>query len=175
MSQNSMPPSFAVPPPSLDWVGADLDRFDLPEAYALIVPGGAPHRPEKRWPLANFAELATKLAGDGVTPVVAGGASEREAGVAIAAAEASARDLTGRTDLQELVVLARGARLAVGNDTGPMHIAAVSGIASVVLFGAGSEPSRAAPRGLRVTVLQRSPLATLSVPEVLEAVRAAIS
>jgi ADP-heptose:LPS heptosyltransferase len=164
-----------VPAPSLDWVGADLDRFDLPEAYALIVPGGAPHRPEKRWPLDDFAELATKLAGDGVTPVVAGGASERDAGVAVTAAEASARDLTGRTDLQELVVLARGACLAVGNDTGPMHIAAVSGTASVVLFGPGSEPARAAPRGRRVTVLQRSPLAALSVPEVLEAVRAAIS
>ena len=35
----------AVPAPDLSWAEADLDRFDLPARFALLAPGGAPHRP----------------------------------------------------------------------------------------------------------------------------------
>ncbi|MBV9552244.1 MAG: glycosyltransferase family 9 protein, partial [Alphaproteobacteria bacterium] len=43
-----------VPPPDLTWASADVARFALPADYVLMIPGGAPHRPEKRWPLDNF-------------------------------------------------------------------------------------------------------------------------
>lgn len=158
-----------VPPPTLDWVHADVGAFDLPESYALLVPGGAAHRPAKRWPVEHYAALAGALVAHGLTPVVVGGGDEIALSAAIHEAIPGTRNLTGRTSLAELTVIARGARLAVGNDTGPMHIAAVAGTRSVVLFGAESDPERAAPRGPAVTVLRRMPLSALVLAEVLAA------
>jgi len=161
----------SVPAPSLDWVQVDVGAFGLPRDYALLVPGGAAHRPEKRWPVERYAALGRALAAHGLTPVVVGGAGEAELGAAVTAAVPGTRDLTGRTGLAELTVIARGARLAVGNDTGPMHLAAVAGAPSVVLFGPASDPARAAPRGPAVTVLRRAPLAALGCAEVLRAAK----
>ena len=58
----------------------------------------------------------------------------------------SAIDLTGRTSIADLAVVAASADLAVGNDTGPMHVAAGVGCPSVVLFAAVSDPDLTAPR-----------------------------
>lgn len=151
-----------VPPPTLDWARADVSRFGLRAPYALLVPGGSAHRPRKRWPVERYAELARRLADRGVRPVVIGGPDERGIGSAIPAA----RDLSGETTIPELAELARGAALAVGNDTGPMHVCAIAGCRSVVLFSGESDPARTAPRGPSVRVLRREPLSTLSVDEV---------
>jgi len=156
-----------VPPPSLDWAGADVSRLLPAGPYALLVPGGAAHRPRKRWPVNRYAELARRLLDRGVRPLVIGGPDERGLGAAIPAA----RDLTGETTIPELVELARGARPAVGNDTGPMHVCAIAGCRSVVLFSGESDPARTAPRGRAVRILRREPLTTLSVDEVWGAAR----
>ena len=52
---------------------------------------------------------------------------ERELGQQIAVRCTDARDLTGKTTMLELFALARGAAGAVGNDSGPMHMAAMAG------------------------------------------------
>ena len=61
------------------------------------------------------------------------------------------------------------ATCAVGNDTGPVHVAATAGCPTVVLFGEGSEPERSAPCGEAVTVIRRVPLASLAVEDVFNA------
>ena len=153
-----------VPPPSLDWLDAEIA---LPKApYALLVPGGAPHRPAKRWP--HYAALAKALAERGTLPVLIGAEAERETLAAIAAA-APCENLCGQTSLDQLAPLARGAALAIGNDTGPMHIIATCGTRSVVLFSDASDPSLCAPRGGAVTVLRRAPLSDLVPEKVLAA------
>ena len=123
-----------VAPPDLSWAKADLGRFDLPGHYALLAPGGAPHRPEKRWPPANFAALADWLVRQGITPLLIGTEAESDVIQAVAAACPRARNLMGRTGLLDIAALARGARAAVGNDTGPMHLMAAAGAPSVALF-----------------------------------------
>jgi ADP-heptose:LPS heptosyltransferase len=158
-----------VPPPDLSWARADVARFALPPRYALIAPGGAAHRPEKRWPGQRFAQIARIVAGRGAAPVVVGGADELMLGDAIAAAEPRARNLAGETTLLELATIARGAAGAVGNDTGPMHLAAVAGCPTLVLFSAASDPALTAPRGPHVTVLARPSLGALTVQEVAAA------
>ena len=62
--------------------------------------------------------------------------------------------------------LARRARFALGNDTGPMHLIAACGCPSVVLFSATSDPARTAPTGAHVTVLRCPLLADLSAEDV---------
>ena len=69
--------------------------------------------------------------------------------------------------------LARAAAVAIGNDTGPMHLIATAGCPSIVLFSGDSDPALCAPRGPLVDVLRRPDLATLDVDTVLHAMAAA--
>jgi len=140
--------------------------------YAVVAPGGAAHRPDKRWPIERFAELARRIADNGLTPVVIGGADEALLAKQIIASCTAARDLTGSTSLIDLVALYGKAALAVGNDTGPMHVAAAVGCPAVVLFARASNPDLCAPRGRAVRVLRRDDLADLGVDEVQAAVAA---
>jgi len=156
-------------PPDLSWCRDDIGRFNLPEAIALLAPGSSPHRPAKRWPVENYRRLAAALLARGFTPVVIGTAPERPLAHAIQAGAPTAIDLTGRTDFADLASLARAARLAVGNDTGTMHLIAAA-CPSIVLFSGDSDPALCAPRGPCVRVLRRPDLATLEVDTVLQAV-----
>jgi ADP-heptose:LPS heptosyltransferase len=155
-----------IPLPDLSWAATDIARFVLPPDYVLLMPGGAPHRPEKRWPLDRFVELARRIATAGLTPIVIGGTNEQGLGQAIATAEPAARDLTGATEFGDVVALGRGARRAIGNDTGPMHLTVAGGAPATVLYSAASDPSLTAPRGPDIVILRRDDLAELSVDEV---------
>ena len=155
-----------VPPPSLDWLDGDLAGLEVPARCALLVPGGSAHRPGKRWPAGSYAELARGLGARGVVPLLIGAGPEAEVLARIAAAVPGARDLGGRLSLGQIAALARRAEVAVGNDTGPMHVVATAGCPSVVLFSADSDPALCAPRGPAVRVLRRQPLADLGVEEV---------
>lgn len=158
-----------IPDTDLSWAKADLSKFDLAEPFALLFPGGAPHRPAKRWPGSHFNDLARRLSDLGITPVVLGVVSEKSLAKDTLAGIAGGRDLTGQTDLIEIATLAGKAVLAIGNDTGPMHVAASAGCPGIVLFSDASDPKLCAPRGEKVVVIERAPLDALSVDEVLEA------
>ena len=162
-----------VSPPDLAWAKPDLGRFKLPERYALMVPGGAAHRPGKRWPTERYGELARRLAAAGILPVLIGTSTERNALDAIAETCPEARSLAGQTDFLDIVGLARGALAAVGNDTGPMHLIAVAGCPCVVLYSNESDPALCGQRGPAVRILRRPTLAQLTVDEVATALAAA--
>jgi ADP-heptose:LPS heptosyltransferase len=123
-----------VPAPDLSWLAGDLGAFAVPARYALLVPGGAPHRPAKRWPPVHYAALGRTLIAQGLGIVLIGAAADRGATEAIAAEVPAALNLCDRTGFGELASLARGAAIAVGNDTGPMHLIATVGCPAVVLF-----------------------------------------
>ena len=154
--------------PDLSWMQADIQEFHLPPCYALLVPGGAAHRPEKRWPAAYFSTLAKALGDRGLVPVLIGGTAEEHILTEIQQSCEKIINLSGRTSIQQLSMLAKGALLSVGNDTGPMHVIAASGCPSLVLFSAASDPARSAPQGEHVKILRREKLADLSPEEVLE-------
>lgn len=161
-----------VPPPDLSWARADAARFGLHAPYVLLVPGSAPHRPDKRWPAEKFAELCAALIERGDQPVVLGAEAERAVIDRIRARVPDARDLCGLTSYGDIVGLARGAAGAVGNDTGPLHLIAAAGCRTVALFSDASDPSLCAPRGPSangVVVLRRQPLADLTADAVLAA------
>ncbi len=153
------------PLPDVSWLGADTAPFGLAADYLLMVPGGSAHRPAKRWPPGHYERLARRVAEKGVQPVLLGGPAEKGLLADIAGRCPGAVDLGGRTGFSEIAELARGARAAIGNDTGPMHLVTAAGCPSVVLFSAESDPALCAPRGPHVTVLRRPALADLSVEE----------
>ncbi len=159
------------PRPGLSWF-AGPGAPEPPAPFAVLVPGAAPHRPEKRWPAEHFGALANILAGRGLLPVIVGTPGEAPLAATIRQTCPAALDLTGRTDLFALSSLFAGAALAVGNDTGPMHVATAQGCPSVVLFGPASDPALTAPRfpdGGWPVVLRAGDLAALPVARVAAA------
>lgn len=154
------------PEPDLGWLDADVARFGLPAAFALIVPGASPGRPAKRWPAERFGALAAGLA---VPPVIIGGPVEAALAATIRSIAAAAVDLTGRTGFADIAALARRAAFCVGNDTGPTHLIAACGCPTLALFGEDSDPALCAPRGRCATFLRHVPLAALEPADVAAA------
>lgn len=102
---------FAVAPPS-----------DLHDAVVLL-PGAG--KPEKQWPVDRFRELARRI---GPRAVAVWGPGERELADAIGARVAP------RTNLRELTGILQRARLVIGGDTGPLHLAAALGTPVIGLY-----------------------------------------
>jgi ADP-heptose:LPS heptosyltransferase len=162
-----------APGPDLSWVlAADGARPPAvgvkAKPYVMFVPGGSAHRPEKRWPVEKYGELARILYARGLDIVVIGGPQETALAQAIQRQAPRTRDLTGRTDFASIAVLGAKAALAVGNDTGPLHLAAAAGAPTVVLFSSASDPALSAPRG-KVAVLQAPQLSELPGAKVAQA------
>src|SRR4051812_33624740 len=111
------------------------------ELILVHVSAGNPFR---RWPEPFFVETVARLAegGPGRCLVLSSGPSDREAAVRIAAAaRARLAGTSGRVvdlgefDLQELRALIGRARLFIGGDTGPLHVAAATPTPVVAIFG----------------------------------------
>lgn len=157
-----------APPPDLSFMVGGQPAPAQP--YALFVPGGSAHRLDKRWPVERFAELAGLLRAKGLQVVVIGGPQETP----LAAAMGEVRDLTGQTDFAEIARLGAQAALAVGNDTGPLHLIAATGAPTIALFSNASDPALCAPRG-KVQVLRSADLSDLLVGAVAEAAGALLT
>ncbi len=158
--------------PDLSWLVRAGRVAGLPGRYAVLVPGAAPHRPGKRWPAGRFAALGGVLAGRGMAAVVVGGAGDVALAAGVAGACPGALDLAGRTDIPSLAAVLAGAEVVIGNDTGPMHLAAALGRPCVVLFSDESDPALTAPRGAgagQVRVLHAPDLRGLAVERVAAA------
>lgn len=152
----------------LVWVQADIANFGLSKSYALIVPGGATHRPGKRWPAAQYGALATWLVEHAVQPVLLGTSLEHDVLDQVLAICPQSLDLRDRTDFLDIAALARGAVCAIGNDTGPMHLISTAGCPTLVLYSNDSDPALCAQRGPATTILRRDSLADLSRDAVIE-------
>ncbi len=153
--------------PDLSWLTTSIGRFGLPERYALLVAGGSAHRTGKRWPAHNYGVIATWLVSQGITPVLIGTRSEEIVISTIETICPQTINLLGQTSFAELAELARHAVCAIGNDTGPMHIIAITGCPSLILFSQFSNPSLCAPRGVGVTIMQEASLAKLQPDRVI--------
>ncbi|WP_349595567.1 glycosyltransferase family 9 protein [Thalassospira sp. NFXS8] len=163
-----------VPLPHIRAPKVEPDRYGIKTPYVLICPGGSPHRPEKRWPAERFGLLAKMLADYRLTPVLIGTDSESEVLDRISNMCPRARNLMGRTDFLEIASLAQQAVLAIGNDTGPMHLAAAAGAPAIVLFSDASNPEMCAPRGHAkdaVSIIQQPDLRNLPITRVFDVIR----
>jgi len=168
----------AFPAPGLDWLVRHGASHGVMPPYTLLIPGSSGVGGVKRWPVDKYARLAALLAGERLTPVVIGGVAEAALAAAISQACPSAIDLTGRTSIPDIAALAARAELVIGNDTGPLQLAAKTGARTLALFSAATVPAQTAPRGPNgewATVIQERDLADLPVERVLAAVGQASS
>jgi len=152
----------------LDWIKGNLAQFNLPTSFALIVPGSAPSRPEKRWSVENYINICQNIIQQGITPVILGTSDERNVTDSIKKSCPDSINLGGKTNLFDIAVLAQNAKFSVGNDTGPMHMIAPTGCKTIVLFSEHSNPKRHAPLGENVVTIQKNDLKNLDPKDVLE-------
>ncbi|MGA7080976.1 MAG: glycosyltransferase family 9 protein [Terriglobales bacterium] len=118
--------------------------------FAILNPGagwGA-----KMWPAERYAQVAKELAKDGLCSLVNHGPGEDQLAAEVeAVSEGAARKIS--CSVSELIALTRRARLFVGGDTGPMHLAAALKIPVVAIFGP-TNPARNGPFGTQSIVLR---------------------
>lgn len=155
----------------LNWMKADTTGFNLKKPFALLVPGCAPQHPQKRWPAHYYGELATYLNNNGIQPVILGTASEAEEAQAITNTCPKAANLTGQTTLPHIAALARDADLAIGNDTGPIHLIAATGCRTLALFSGYSNTVKHAPQGENAHILQNETLKNLPLGRVTDTLK----
>jgi heptosyltransferase-3 len=92
----------------------------------------------KCWPAEKVAALADMLNERGHRIVLTAAPDDKEKALiaaVLAACKSKPLDLSGRLSLKELGALTAQARLFVGVDSAPMHIAAAMGTPTVALFG----------------------------------------
>jgi lipopolysaccharide heptosyltransferase II len=109
----------------------------------------------KQWFPAQMSQCADYLRGEHSLDVVLLGSKDDEplAREVAALSRSGLVNLAGRTTLREAIGIIQRARLAVGPDTGLMHIAAALGTPVISLWGATS-PQRTGPYGYADLVLQ---------------------
>ncbi len=125
-------------------------QFDV--APVIFCPG-AEYGPAKRWPAAHFAALAQKVRlGD--TPIWSiGSAKDAEVGAEIERlSDGAAKNLCGRTNLEQAIDLIAGARAVISNDSGLMHVAAALDRPLAALYGSSS-PAYTPPLSPRAKIV----------------------
>jgi lipopolysaccharide heptosyltransferase I len=179
---------FPIAIPRASVAAAIAERFGR-DGYAVINPGAA--WPNKRWPPERFGALAAAIRREhGLRSIVLWGPGEASIAASVAAASESAAEAAPPTTIPEIFAIARGARLMVSGDTGPLHIGGAMGTPLVALFGP-TYPERNGPWSPRDVVISRVTACSclyerqcrretacindISVDEVAEAVRRRLS
>jgi heptosyltransferase-1 len=142
-------PRLPIEPTAEAWADSEITRLGI-ASYAIVNPGagwGA-----KQWPAERFGEVAKALGVHNIKTLVNASADESElARAVVRASGGNAFEL--RCTIGQLIALMRRARICVGGDTGPLHLATALGIPVIGLFGP-TDPGRTGPYGTRSIVLR---------------------
>ena len=158
--------------------------------YVALNPGGG--WPTKRWSPERYGKLAQEIQRNwNLASLVLWGPGEEGMAEEIVSSSAGAAQQAPATELKQMIPYLEGARLFVGGDTGPLHIACALGVSVVGVFGP-TDPARNGPFGEGDRVVWKSVpcspcykrrcpgfdtvcLRSMSVPEVMEAVAARLN
>jgi len=151
-----------VPRPEFPRSSAAENAIDSPlhemkvRDFAILSPGagwGA-----KQWPAERYGQVARELSKLGLQSIVNFGPSEEKLAQEVeTASDGSAQGL--QSTITELIALTRRAKLFIGGDTGPLHLAAALGIPVVGIYGP-TDPARNGPYCANSIVLRSRDSAT---------------
>lgn len=137
MPSGEIPPLRVFPDPEVESrVKNTLVRhgIDSDTSYCVIQPTSKFHT--KEWTANGFAEIADYLETQvGYRVVLTGGPAEGNKLERVAANCRTRPVVLDKVSIQELIWVIKEAKLFVGNDSGPTHLAAALSVPTVVLFG----------------------------------------
>ncbi len=117
-----------------------LPEVHAPRPIVAVHVGGAQHW-NRRWPLERYQQICTRLCGElGATVFLVGGPDDKSDNLALqrsvvaAVPQSHIYDVSGTTLNHSANYLA-AADLFVGNDSGPMHLAAALRVPTTTLYG----------------------------------------
>ncbi|MBX7144425.1 MAG: glycosyltransferase family 9 protein [Oligoflexia bacterium] len=140
------------PGPASEKVKALLDQISKPFVAVLL---GSSWE-SKNWPLSGYEGLLARLEADRAYSVLlCGDKSQVVTAAALRAVYPNVRSCVGETSLVELLQILKQARLLVGPDSGPAHMACAVGVSCITLFGP-TNPGRVAPWGSEELSLRSS-------------------
>lgn len=108
----------------------------------------------KEWPAERYGQVAAALTSDGLVPIINFGPGEQEIATRVREASGGVAQPIS-CSISELIALTRRARLFIGGDTGPLHLAAALRIPVVAIFGP-TDPARNGPHGTKSIVLRNA-------------------
>jgi lipopolysaccharide heptosyltransferase I len=168
------PPEFPLPAFADAQARADAwlaGRRTPGERLIALLP--ATRGPAKHWPAAAYRTLAARLLDDPTVRVlILGSPAEMSLLEEVRGNLPAARVATAAPGpIAELIAILRRVDLAVGNDTGPIHLAAASGVPALGLFGP-TRGVRNGPYGPYGAFIQSQTgrMADIAVEDVLAAV-----
>ncbi len=124
----------------------------------MLHPGAGAHW--KRWPAERFAALADALERQGHQVLLIEGPADVESIEAVQAQAARLYPVLRETSLRRLAVLLSQGSLFVGADSGVTHLAAITGVPTIALFGP-TDPANWAPLGASQVIRSCTARATL--------------
>ena len=146
-------PTLPVSEKERAWAQARVAAQGAAQPRILVHPGG--HFDSQRWPAERFAEVIERLTESaGAACLVAWGPLEDELARRISGATPDALPI-GPLSVRELVAVTSIVDLFLGNNSGPLHVAAALGVPSLSLAGP-TDLRRFAPRHASARVLTRS-------------------
>ena len=151
IAQKSLPsPAIDFPADEKAEEAISKKLIELGDKFVLINPGagwGA-----KEWPAERYGKVANLLAESGFISLINFGPGEEKLAPEVESASGgAARPIA--CSIAELIALTRRARLFIGGDTGPLHLAAALKVPVVAIFGP-TDPARNGPYGARSVVLR---------------------
>ncbi len=178
------------PEPRLSRVGLEDDEKEglgVDNTPSIAVHPGSSNL-LKIWPKEKYADLISRISEElGVKVLLLGAENERPLTDEIeSSSEGDIVNLSGKVNLKYLIRILEEVKIFVGNDSGPMHMAAASGCSVVAIFrdtGYGGSPVRWRPWGdghvvfhetdlpLEIPECDYRPLKEVTVDDVFNAVR----
>lgn len=121
--------------------------------FTLLHTGVTTYGKDKEWPAERWVALARALVAAGHQPRLLWTPAEKDAAEEIVAAAGDGVELAPATpSINHLMALTDAARLLIGTDSGPVHLAAYRGTSVVALFGP-TDPQIYSPPGKRVQIV----------------------
>jgi ADP-heptose:LPS heptosyltransferase len=130
-------------------------RLNKNKPVMILAPGS--NRETNRWPINNFVEIARRWVKEGGQVLLVGGIKDTNLGkqIILGNSYSDVFDFIGKLSLKQTVMLMRIATVFVGNDSGPMHIAAYANTPCVIAFSARDYPIKWYPAGSAHTIVRK--------------------